>query len=939
MRKIAILCCLIPVFAHSQGVDSEYTKKIKEYTTEPFFLTEIVDHLPASSTVPTPLKHFGHIIGTPDILHTSSEIYGYMRALEKASPRVKVISIGKTEEGRESICVIVTSEANMARLERLKEINRKLSDSRNLSEADAQKLIKEGVPFYYATAGLHSPESGPPEMVMELAYRLAVSEEPMIQKIRNDSVVMITPVFEPDGRDRFVDTYRYRKANPNKPRIPLVYWGKYVAHDNNRDAIGNTLALSQNLMKFWLENRPQIMHDLHESVSFLYISTGTGPYNAWLDPMTVDQWHQMAYYEVGEMTKRGVPGVWTHGFYDGWSPSYAFYAANGHNAIGRFYETQGGSGADTSIINTGNASARDWFRPNPPYPRVRWSIRNNTNLMQSALILGIHNTAENKEKVLSEFWTRTKRSVAKAKNEGPAAWVLPASETRKNQQKQLIELLMRQGVEIHELMTPFESNNLKFEVGSFVVRMDQPYCRMADMLLDRQYYSTNDPRPYDDTGWTLGPLFNLKTYRVTDTKILSQRMQLISKIETGGVQELSGEATTTENTYIVDPRGDVAGAQFRFALSDIPMVATEKELKVFDKTFSPGTILFNAPNKQRIDETAKKFSLTVYAVKTEIASLKLESHPVVAPRIAYVHTWQSTQDEGWGRIAFDRLGIPYAYISVHAIRDISDLKSKYDVIILGETNGTAQSIVNGIPKTGEPIPWKALPGFPNLGGPDSTDDIRGGIELSGMLNLQKFLQNGGLLICLGNTCRIPIDYGLVSGISVFTPNQLIAPGGVFLTDNWAKDNPVLYGYDDTVPVFSRGRTILQLGEGGQGGRGGNQPAGRASGRGGLDDPDVIQGRPPHTPQNIPGEENTQPFVNQQSARMQVLLRFAATEKLLISGALAFGEELSGKVAAAIQPVGKGNVLLFSASPFWRSITNGSWNLVFNSALHYQSLQK
>ena len=158
------------------------------------------------------------------------------------------------------------------------------------------------------------------------------------------------------------------KANvPNR----LLYWGKYVSHDNNRDNLGLALKLSQNVMKVFFDFHPLVMHDLHESISFLYISTGTGPYNAWLDPITVDEWNLLAYREVNEMTKEGVPGVWTHGFYDGWAPNYAFYAANGHNAIGRFYETQGAGDGSTQVIAA--SADRAWFKPNPPLKSALWS--------------------------------------------------------------------------------------------------------------------------------------------------------------------------------------------------------------------------------------------------------------------------------------------------------------------------------------------------------------------------------------------------------------------------------------------------------------------------------------------------------------------------------------------------------------------------------------
>ena len=148
-------------------------------------------------------------------------------------------------------------------------------------------------------------------MLMELAYRLAVEDSPFIEAIRKNVIVMITPALEVDGRDRMVDLYNYRKANAGKPAPGLIFWGKYVAHDNNRDGLGLALALTRNQMRTFLEYHPTVLHDLHESVPYLYTMTGTGPYNAWLDPLAIDEFQLLAYHEIEEMTKRGVPGVWT----------------------------------------------------------------------------------------------------------------------------------------------------------------------------------------------------------------------------------------------------------------------------------------------------------------------------------------------------------------------------------------------------------------------------------------------------------------------------------------------------------------------------------------------------------------------------------------------------------------------------------------------------
>jgi len=332
-------------------------------------------------------------------------------------------------------------------------------------------------------------------MLMELAYRLAVEESPFIQAIRKNVIVLITPVLEVDGHDMMVDTYNYRKANPGKNSPNLVFWGKYVAHDNNRDGLGMALALSRNQMKTFLEYHPAILHDLHESVPFLYTSTGTGPYNAWLDPITVDEWQLLAYHEIEEMTKRGVPGVWTHGFYDGWAPNYMFYVANGHNAIGRFYETFGNGGADTTDRTVGAQAQRDWFRPNPPQPRVKWSMRNNVNMQQSAILLAMNFVANNKERFLNNFYIKSKRSIAKASNEGPTAYVIPADQPRLVEAADMVNLLRLMGVEVQKADKEITVKEQKFPAGSYVVRMDQPYSRMADMLMDTQYYNVNDPRP------------------------------------------------------------------------------------------------------------------------------------------------------------------------------------------------------------------------------------------------------------------------------------------------------------------------------------------------------------------------------------------------------------------------------------------------------------
>ncbi|MGA2262701.1 MAG: M14 family zinc carboxypeptidase [Acidobacteriota bacterium] len=211
----------------SQPIDEAYTKKILEYRTMPAFLSPLVNYLPASKTVPTPQAVIGDIAGAPGKLPYSADVHRYMRMLEKASPRVKVFSIGTSEEGREMIAVAIASEANLAKLEENRARLAQLADPRkiNMNDAEAAKLVSASVPVYYITGSLHSPETGAPTALMELAYRLAVDESPYIKAIRDGLVTLITPVVETDGRDRQCDIYNWHLAHPNDNWPPLVYWG------------------------------------------------------------------------------------------------------------------------------------------------------------------------------------------------------------------------------------------------------------------------------------------------------------------------------------------------------------------------------------------------------------------------------------------------------------------------------------------------------------------------------------------------------------------------------------------------------------------------------------------------------------------------------------------------------------------------------------------
>lgn len=871
--------------APEQQVDQAYTDQILKFTTDPSFNTVLTNYLPASASVPTPEKVLGHIAGAPDYLPRTPEVHRYFRELAAASPRVKVFTIGKSEEGREMIAVAIADEHLLADLDANNARLAKLADPRSikLDDASADQLIAQSTPVYYITGAIHSTETGSPTALMELAYRLAVDEAPYIRNIRSHVITLITPIVEVDGRDRMVDLYNWHLAHPGQNYPRLVYWGHYVAHDNNRDAMGMSLNLTRHVADTFVGWHAQVLHDLHESVPFLYDNTiGDGPYNAWIDPILSSEWQQLGWDNVQQMTQLGMPGVFTHGDFDTWSPGYLMFIAAMHNGISRLYETYGNAGADTvQRILEPSEYERTWYRPNPPLPTVLWSQRNNNNYQQAGLLTALNYFSGNSQQFLKNFYLKAKRSIEKPQQAGPAAYVFPADDKRPGSRAQLLRVLQLQHAEISRTSAPVtvklpkvqgKAGTRSFPTGSYVVRMDQPYSRIVDTLLDRQYWSPKDPQqhPYDDTGWSMGDLFDVEVVRVTDNAIL-----------------------------------------------DAPM------------------------------------SLLVGPVDVPHGLAAIDVAPAKLPRIALMHTWLSTQTEGWWRIALDKLQVPYDYISTQDVAKAGNLRAKYDVILFAPIGSTsAQRIIDGLPMWGNPLPWKTTALTPNLGRIDATDDMRPGLGANGLANLKRFVQDGGLLVTAEDTAKFAIDVGLAPGVFVTPNDKLKVVGSVLQAKFVDRRSPIAASYQsDELALYSAEGQSFKVSHlvTGDHGLPNAKDFQRPTGRGGPHDSDTPEGRSsgaaPALPEAKPWQAlplnaeqmRNNPWVIPEGQRPQVILRYADAKNLLISGLLDGGEEMAERAAVVNAHYGKGHVLLFASNPIWRGGTIGSYPLVLNAIINFDKL--
>jgi hypothetical protein len=955
--------------APRQRIDAEYTAKIKELLQDPRVTTELVDHLPASDTVPTPLKFFNRVVGTPGELTYAKDIYRYYEALDKASDRIALWRIGKTEEGRDMVLLAVADEATIRQIDKYKAMAASLTDPRKTTESQARQLLRTAKPIYWITSGMHSTENGGPEMLIELPYRLAVGESPFVQTIRNNVITIITPVIEVDGREKQVDTYYFnkkRRAAGDPQLLPLMYWGKYVAHDNNRDGMGQFLALTRNVTKTFLDWKPTIMHDLHEQSTYLYASTGTGPYNEQVDPITIDEWWLLAKTEVMEMTKRGVPGVWTYGFYDGWVPNYMFFIAHSHNAVGRFYEVMGYGPENRTVTAAPATTSREWFRPNPPLPSIQWGPRNNTNIQQSAMLIALNHVAKNREMYLENYWLKNKRAVEKGRTGPVFGWVMPAAQRKKADVAAAVNELRRQGLEFHRASAAFKDGSVEIRPGDYIVRGDQPYRTLADMYFSVQNYAPSNPRPYDDTGWTFQYLRNLVIRPLTGKGALEQPMSAVTAdVKAPGGIEGSGPVVVVEHTT------DSGLVTFRFTHADVKMEAAEEDFDASGRRFRAGAFIIRDANRASIEPTLTALGLSAWAM-TSAPSVR--THDLDVPRIGYVHSWASTQNEGWVRAALDTFGVPYTYFADTRLREGS-LRQKFDVIVYPHVGGTAQAQVNGILRSGgTALPYRKTDDTPNLGAQDQTDDIRGGMGWDGLMELVRFVRDGGTLLTEGSTSTIFPDYNISSGVVVENPNGLFVRGSVMRGVFADRRSPIAYGYDAQVPVYFNQDPVLNVTAGG-GGRGRGETAipgvgmnvtpmaaadnrlspydpeapdaggpgsgaeaspaagGGDRGRGGRGGGGGRQGGPGGR-----GGEATTEGASGTADTPRVVLAFPSSpDEMLLSGVLVGGQALANRAQVVDIPVGRGHVVSFAIRPFWRWQTQGTFFLGFNTILNWNDL--
>jgi hypothetical protein len=454
----------------------------------------------------------------------------------------------------------------------------------------------------------------------------------------------------------------------------------------------------------------------------------------------------------------------------------------------------------------------------------------------------------------------------------------------------------------------------------------------------------------------------VQAVRITDTKVLDVPMEPV-KGDLKAPGGVSGQGTV----FAINHNADNTLITLRYNLRDADIQVAEEQFESGGVKFNRGSFIIQGVAQADLDKAVNGLGLRAHALA---AAPPVKTHPARAARVAILHQWSGTQTEGWWRQAFDACGIPYEYIDPETVRNTSNLREKYDVIIFGPGGG--QGAVEGTPMWKNPIPWKNSPEMPNVGAWAQTDDTRIGMGLQGLIHLRDFIAKGGVFIGSNSSADFAVTNNFTYGVSVNRPGTTTRVVGSLLRTRVVDDtSPIVYGVPDNLAMYSNSGESFSVsatvGGGGRGGgfpgtaapgggRGGGPGAGRPTGRGTPDDPDSVQGRPMYEATNLPPAPvvpTVQPWqyampteeqLKRNPAnlippqfRPRVALRFDAQNTLLVSGLLDGGADIAQRPVVVDVPVGQGHVVLFANNPIYRGETIGSYFMVFNTILNFDNL--
>ena len=759
------------------------------------WLAAVAAAFAAPAAIKTPAEYLGFDIGADRKLADYEQARAYFDLLDEASPWVTVKRIGTTTLGKPMIAVILSTPANLEKLDHYTELSRRLADPRKLTSAEADALIKEARIITMITPSLHATEVGAMQMTLELAYDVAAGKNERLSKALEQEILYIVPT-NPDGQQMVVDWYRkWLGTEFEGGSMPWLYH-HYAGHDNNRDWFMLNLAETRAVFDLYFRSAmPQAVLDMHQMQSNgarLFLPPYYPPANRNIDPIIYRAINVAGASMQLACEERGLSGVISNAYYDAYWEGSSNQVGWWHNQIGLLSEAASVSVASPIFIEPGELRGDDvgFARyemtlnfPNP-WPGGWWRLRDVVDYDFAAAESFIETCAENRERFLEDYYRMGLRAVERGKTEKPFAYIIPAPQRDPVTAARLVEALMLGGVEVHRAAKDFMVGDRLYRAGSFVVRLDQPYGRYAKDLLEVQEYpdtrsSDKQPleKPYDVTGWTM-PL----------------QMGV-------GCDEIKEHFEATLDLLVDFPYPSTAFADGAWGYALRPEINASYQAvnELLSKGFAvrrldaPGALpagTFIVPATKGLAAAASEIAPRVHAdfipLQGEPSGAAHELRPV---KTALFKPWIASMDEGWTRFFFDSFKVPYANVSN---KDVKENKIKdFDVLVIPSIRSSI--IKDGKIDDPEEVRWfKPMP-----------PEYRGGIDKKGVENVKKFVEGGGTLICFGSSCDFAIEtleLPVRNILNKVSSDDFYCPGSI-LKVSFKTGQPVTYGMSEEGYIF------------------------------------------------------------------------------------------------------------------------------------------
>lgn len=864
-----------------------------------------------SPAVPAPDSVFGFKPGADYKLANYDQSIEYFKRLDAASKYLTLVEAGRTSQGRPMYFALVSSPSNLARIDRYREIARRLARPEGLSEAEAKRLAAEGRAFVHIDGGLHSTEVAGGQHTPLLVYDLiSRAGDPEIKQILDNVVLLLWPTINPDGQQMVADWYMKNVGTPYElSGLPQLYQ-EYVGHDNNRDAYMLNMIESRVLEHAWRAWEPQIVYTHHQSSPF--------PTRIWLPPFSEPvgtdapslmsrQVNMIGMAIAKGLEERGQVGATHMGTaFDAWYPGYIDYTPNFKNIAAFWTETalyQYATPREYTIADFPQ-DMRD-LRPRSlyasPWPPGWWRLRDAVDYMETASLSVLEYAAKYKDSLLLNRYKAGRDQIARGRNSAPYAYVVPQDQRDPVAAVELLRRLAFAGVRVSQLTAPLEWDSVAYPTGTWIVPTDQEFAAIAREVLDvqkypdlRQYPGGPPERPYDVAGWTLPLQMGVKVIAASTppTEAARARMKVLGpafdpKAKPSAYSASAADAalfdsvpgagfdTNSAAAAIVPPPGLLTGAGPSLAVNP----AQNNAFRAINRAWALGGTVQFVAGSPGTDSRYVIGGLADAAQMDFVSSLALVAERTSAsgttvkkPRIGLYRPWGGSMDEGWSRWVLEQYGFEYVVLRPEDFK--SPLGAKVDVVILADDARLPLEGNAGAGGGGGRGGGGARAVRPEYAAALSQDDVRA---------FEAFVRAGGTVVCLNNASAFAIQQFKLPVRNVVTglkPEEFFLRGSIVevATD---RAHPVMAGMPEKAAVFADSSPVFETLEGFKG---------------------------------------------------TVLARYQDSGSPLLSGYLIGEKHLHGKAAALDVNLDAGHVVLLGFRPEWRGQSFGTFKVLFNAAM-------